>query len=249
VKKKINNNVDILFEDNDIVVVSKPAGMLTIPDRYNYELPNLKSYLKNLYGEIFVVHRLDKDTSGVMVFAKNAEAHRDLSIQFEEMRVKKVYHCIVAGIVAKNEMEIDIPLMKDPSTPGKTIPSVRGKDSMTFIKVIRKFKNATLIKCLLVTGRHHQIRAHCAAIGHPLLVDPLYGNASEFKLSQIKRRVNLKKGTEELPIIKRITMHSKELGFVHPLTNEEVFFESEYPKDLSALVQILSKYSSLENIF
>jgi RluA family pseudouridine synthase len=247
--KRQRNIIKKIFEDDDILVVSKPAGMLSVPDRYDRDLPNLKSIFRKEYGEIFVVHRLDKDTSGIMVFAKNAEAHRNLSIQFEELRVKKVYHCVVSGNVIKDEMEIDIPLMSDPSTPGRTIPSVRGKDSYTLLKVIKRFKNSTLVKCLLVTGRHHQIRAHCAAIGHPLLVDPLYGNASEFKLSQIKRRMKLKKDTVEQPLISRITMHAYELAFLHPVNDEEMQFTAEYPKDFSALLQVLNKYASIENKF
>ena len=245
-KEKDNNTVKIIFEDKDIIVVSKPAGLLTIPDRYNHNLPTVRAKLEEIYGKVFVVHRLDRDTSGVMVFARNAETHRDLSIQFEEMRVKKVYHCVVSGIIEKDEMEIDIPLMQDPTTPGKTIPSVRGKDSLTLVKVLKRYRNSSLIKCYLVTGRHHQIRAHCAAIGHPLLVDPVYGNSPEFKLSAIKRRMNLKKGSEERAIISRITMHSKEIGFLHPTSKEELIFEDNYPKDFSALLQVLSKYASLE---
>lgn len=245
--KRKNENIEIIYEDNDILVVSKPAGMLSIPDRYDRDLPNLKDYFTQKYGNIFVVHRLDKDTSGIMVFAKNAEAHRDLSMQFEDLLVKKVYHCVVSGVVSKDEMEIDIPLMSDPRTPGKTIPSVRGKDSFTIIKVLNRFRNSTLIKCLLVTGRHHQIRAHCSAIGHPLLIDPIYGNASEFKLSSIKRRMNLKKNTDERPLISRITMHAKELAFKHPHTKEDMSFETDYPKDFAALLQVLNKYSSFND--
>ncbi len=247
--KEKRNKIEIIFEDDALVVVSKPAGMLSIPDRYKHDLPNLKDYFKQMFGNIFVVHRLDRDTSGVMVFAKNADAHRNLSMQFEDMLVKKVYYCVVSGVVGKDEMEIDIPLMSDPSTPGKSIPSVRGKDSYTVIKVLKRYRNATLIKCLLVTGRHHQIRAHCSAIGHPLLIDPIYGNAEEFRLSSIKRRMKLKKDTEERPIISRITMHAKELAFRHPLTNEEVGFTADEPKDFAALIQVLNKYSAVNDKF
>jgi RluA family pseudouridine synthase len=240
-------DIEIIFEDSDILVVSKPAGMLSIPDRYDRDIVNLKDVFKQKYDNIFVVHRLDKDTSGIMVFAKNAESHRDLSMQFEDLLVKKVYHCVVNEVPVREEMKIDIPLMADPRIPGKTIPSVRGKDSLTLIKVLKKYKNTSLMKCLLITGRHHQIRAHCAAIGHPLLVDPIYGNANEFKLSSIKRRMNLKKDTEERPLIKRITMHAKELAFRHPRTKEEMMFETDYPKDFAALLQVLNKYSSFNH--
>lgn len=233
-----------IYEDEDIIVLSKLPGVLTIPDRYRKDLPNLRDELKTKYGNIFVVHRLDRDTSGIMVFAKNADAHRNLNMQFDNVSVKKVYHCIVSGVVLKDEIEIDIPLMNDPEIPGKTKPSIRGKSSLTLLRVINRFRNSTLVKCLLVTGRHHQIRAHCAAIGHPLLVDPLYGNLNEFNLSQIKRRYKLKKGEVEKPIIARVTMHSMVLGFTHPATGEELEFTDEYPKDFAALLQVLNKYST-----
>jgi len=243
---KSNSQIDIIFEDEDLVVLSKPAGLLTIPDRYKYDLPSLKTYFRAKYGDIFVVHRLDRDTSGIMLFAKNAQSHRDLSIQFENLQIKKVYHCVVEGRVVKDEMEIDIPLMSDPAIRGKTIPSIRGKDSLTWMKVIKRFRNATLVKCLLVTGRHHQIRAHLAAVGHPLLVDPMYNTTEEFLVSSIKKRFNLKKNEEEKPIISRVTMHSKEIAFVHPRSNLEMEFSSEYPKDFAALIQVLEKYSSID---
>ena len=242
--KHNNSDIKFIFEDDDIVVLSKPAGVLTIPDRYNHALPNLKNILDEKFGKIFIVHRLDRDTSGVMVFAKNADSHRNLSLQFENLQVKKVYHCVVSGNLIKEEIEVDIPLMTDPTNPAKSVPSVRGKQSLTIVRVLKHYRLATLIKCLLVTGRHHQIRAHCSAIGHPLLVDPLYSNSEAFYLSQIKRRYNIKKNDVEKPIIARITMHSHILGFIHPVTNENVEYLAEYPKDFAALLQVLDKYSS-----
>jgi 23S rRNA pseudouridine1911/1915/1917 synthase len=238
-------SLEYIFEDDDIIVLSKPAGVLTIPDRYDKNAPNLRQILTEKYGQIFVVHRLDRDTSGIMIFAKNAEAHRNLSMQFEALTVKKVYHCLVSGSVITDEIEIDIPLMTDPNDRGRTIPSVRGKSSLTIMRVIKRFRSASLVKCLLVTGRHHQIRAHLAAIGHPMLVDPMYGKSESFKLSMIKRRYNLQKNTEETPLIGRVSMHSKEIGFKHPSTNEDVEFSCDYPKDIEATIQVLDKYSSI----
>jgi RluA family pseudouridine synthase len=238
-------NLEYIFEDEDIIVLSKPAGVLTIPDRYDKNALNLRQILTEKYCQIFVVHRLDRDTSGIMVFAKNAESHRNLSMQFEALTVKKVYHCIVSGSVINDEMEIDIPLMTDPNDRGKTIPSVRGKSSLTIMRIIKRYRSASLVKCLLVTGRHHQIRAHLAAVGHPLLVDPMYGKSESFKLSMIKRRYNLQKNTTEIPLIARVSMHSKDLGFKHPRTIEDVEFTTEYPKDFEATLQVLDKYSSV----
>jgi 23S rRNA-/tRNA-specific pseudouridylate synthase len=141
-------------------------------------------------------------------------------------------------------MDIDIPLMENPFKPGATIPSARGEDSLTILKTLKNFRNATLVECRLVTGRHHQLRAHVAAIGHPLLVDDIYGSSSEFFVSSLKRKFNLKKDEEESPLISRITMHAQKIGFKHP-NGEYVEFEAAYPKDFKALIQTLTKYSSL----
>lgn len=236
--------IETIFEDDDIIVINKPSGLLTIPDRYNDKLPTLINYLKIKYKDCFIVHRLDKDTSGVMVFAKNAVAHRNLNIQFENQQVKKIYHAIVQGVLSKDEISVDIPLIQNPHGVG-VLPSIRGKECLSIIKVIERFKIATLVEVNLVTGRQHQLRAHTAAIGHPLLVDDLYGDNSEFKLSSIKRRYNLKKNTQEKPIISRVTMHSRVIEFLHPTKNETVSFEANYPRDFEATIEVLRKYSKL----
>ncbi len=233
----------IIFEDDFIIVLEKDAGILTIPDRYNHQLSSLSQILQEIYGEIFIVHRLDKDTSGIMLFAKDADTHRDLNIAFENDEVKRIYHVVTQGVIPQDYLEIDIPLIQSHQKSHLTIPSANGKSSLTRLKVLKRYRNATLAECELVTGRHHQIRAHLQAIGYPLLVDELYGNNSSFLVSSIKRKYNLKKYTEELPIISRLTMHSYSLGFIHPKTNEQLYFTSEYPKDFSALLQILEKYA------
>lgn len=241
----MQNFYEIIFEDEDIVVINKAADVLSIPDRWNPDLPNLRNLLDEKYGKIFVVHRLDKETSGIMVFAKNSDSHKHLNDLFQNNRIIKLYHVAVSGILQRNEVDVDIPVMSDPSMKGKSIPSSRGKESLTKIKVMERYKVATLVECNLITGRHHQIRVHCSAIGHPLLVDELYGSKDEFYLSSIKRRYNLKKGTVEKPIIDRLTMHAYSLEFDHPSTGKKVKFTAEYPRDFSALLQVLGKYSQI----
>lgn len=237
-------DLEILYEDNELIAVNKPAGMLTIPDRYNKALPNLRTVLSEKFENIFIVHRLDKETSGVIIFAKNADAHRELNLQFMDiMKLKKIYHAVLEGVVVDDEFSIDIPIMPDPRKVGRSIPSARGKDSLTVLKVLERFKKSTFVELNLVTGRHHQIRVHCAAIGHPLLVDEMYGNNTEFRLSQIKRKFNLKKNDEERPLISRVTMHAKSIEFEHPKTHEIVEINADYPKDFDALLQVLRKYS------
>jgi RluA family pseudouridine synthase len=241
--KKNDTEIKIVHEDSSIVVLSKPAGVYTIPDRYDKKALNLYHYLKEKYGTIFTVHRLDKDTSGVIVFAKTAEAHKNLNTQFEKHEVKKLYHIIIEGTFRENEMDIDIPIAPSPVKKGLSMPSARGKESLTRLRVLERFRTATFCEVDLVTGRHHQIRVHCSTIGHPLLIDDLYGNKKEFFLSSIKRKFNLKKNCDEKPIISRITMHAKHLQFKHPLSNEEVSYDCDYPKDFTALLQVLRKYS------
>ena len=241
----IETEIKIIHEDSSIVIISKPAGVYTIPDRYDKKALNLYHYLKEKYGTIFTVHRLDKDTSGVIVFAKTAEAHKNLNTQFEKHTVKKLYHVILEGVLRDDEMDIDIPIAPSPVKKGLSMPSARGKESLTKLKVLERFRSATFCEVNLITGRHHQIRVHCSTIGHPLLIDNLYGNKTEFFLSSIKRKFNLKKHSDEKPIIARITMHAKELTFTHPETDKEVSYISDYPKDFTAVLQVLRKYSAI----
>lgn len=238
-----NNHINIIYEDDNLIILNKPSGILTIPDRFNTSLPNLSTLLKKTYGKVFTVHRLDRDTSGAIIFAKDAETHRSLSIAFENNEVIRKYEVVCEGIFPEEYMEIDIPLRQSRKNALITVPSAKGKPSLTKVKVIEKFRNSTLLECELITGRHHQIRVHLQSIGYPLLIDDLYGNKSEFFVSSIKRKYNLKKGTKEYPIMTRLSMHSKELSFVHPVKNEQINVFAEYPKDFSALLQVLRKYS------
>lgn len=233
----------IIFEDDDILIINKSAGLLSIPDRYDKDLPNLKSMLELIYKKIFVVHRLDKDTSGITVFAKNEESHKSLSSYFENDEIERIYHAVVDGRFGEDVLEIDIPIMADPSKKGRSIPSARGKASLTKVKKIKNFRNSSLLMCKLHTGRHHQIRVHLSAIGKPLLVDNFYGKREHFFVSEVKKNYNLKKGTEESPIISRNTLHAESLKFIHPKSGEEVNFQASYPKDFSATISILEKYT------
>jgi 23S rRNA pseudouridine955/2504/2580 synthase/23S rRNA pseudouridine1911/1915/1917 synthase len=240
-----DNLFDTLYIDEDIIVISKKAGVLTIQDRYNQEIPNLRQILKEMYGDIFVVHRLDKDTSGAMIFARNAASHKNLNEQMMNNSIKKIYHCIVTGVVQQDSFDIDIPIIHNSTKPNLSLPSARGKASLTKIKVLKRFRIASLLECELVTGRHHQIRVHCATVGHPLFIDPDYGKQSEFFLSSIKRKYHLNKNEVEKPIMNRVSLHSKSIAFNHPKNSLPLFFDANYPKDFSALLNILTKYSQI----
>lgn len=236
----------IIHEDEDILAINKAAGILTIPDRYNHAEKSLITSLREEYPELMVVHRLDKDTSGIILFAKNKEAHRSLNMQFDDQSIKKIYHAVVGGIVPKDEISVDIPLIQNPGKGGGVLPSPKGKESLSIVKVLKRFRNSTFIEVDLVTGRQHQLRAHVAAIGHPLLIDNLYGENSEFYLSSIKKKFNLKKHDVEQPIISRITMHANSINFLHPSKNIRLTLSAEYPKDFRVLLQLLEKYASID---
>lgn len=241
-KKQIKAKI---YEDESIVALNKAPGMLSIPDRYGKNIPNLYDSLKSEYGDIFIVHRLDKDTSGLILFAKTAEAHKDISIQFEQRQVEKSYHAILSGRMKDAALDVDIPLLPNPAGKGGVIPSSRGKESHT--KFIRQeiFSIATFVECRPLTGRQHQIRAHAAALGHPLLVDPIYGNQSEFYLSSIKRRYNLAKEVIEKPLISRLSLHSYGISFTKPGTTQSMSLIAAYPKDFEVTLKQLRKYAEL----
>jgi 23S rRNA pseudouridine955/2504/2580 synthase/23S rRNA pseudouridine1911/1915/1917 synthase len=236
--------IEIIYEDKDIIAINKPAGLLSIPDRYNSQLPSVSSILKEKYTEIFTIHRLDVGTSGLLLFAKNAAAHSHLNDQFAEHSVRKYYTAVLEGVLRDDAKEIDIPLLQNPGRKGGVIPSARGKYSLTILNVLERFRNATLVRAELRTGRLHQLRAHTAAIGHPLLVDAVYGNSENFLLSSIKRRYNISKQQRESPIISRPSLHSTEITFQHPNGMTQTII-ADFPKDFAALLQVLRKYSSI----
>jgi len=238
------NQLEIVFENENIVAINKPSGLLTIPDRYNHSLPSIYELLKEKYQNIFTVHRLDVGTSGILLFAKNPESHNFLNEQFSNHTVRKIYTAVLAGVLRQDRQEIDIPLLQNPNKKGGVIPSARGKASLTILNTVERFRNATLVNAELKTGRLHQLRAHTAAIGYPLLVDDFYGNSKEFYVSSIKRRFNIKKEGLELPLISRPTMHATEINFVD-FGGKELVLEAKPPKDFSALIQVLNKYSKI----
>ncbi|MBK7407510.1 MAG: RluA family pseudouridine synthase [Saprospirales bacterium] len=241
-----STQVNILFEDTDLIIVEKPASLLSIPDRFVPEKENLLDKLREGREEVFTVHRLDRETSGIMIFAKTREAHRDLSLQFENRQVTKQYLVLVEGQVAEEEGRIDLPIGEHISQPGKMEVKGRGKPSLTLYKVLERFKGFTLLEADIQTGRTHQIRVHFAAIGHPLAVDTLYGGREGFLLSEIKgRRFRLGKFEEERPLMTRVTLHAHRLRFRHPTSGAFLEFESPWPKDFGAVVNQLRKWALL----
>lgn len=235
--------LSILHQDDQLVVVEKPAGLLTIPDRHDADLPSLSHLLsRRIKTDVLPVHRLDKPTSGLLVFAKSKAAQSHLSRQFEQREVNKVYLALVEGRPREPEGDIIAALAPHPTKPGRMLVSAKGKQAHSHYRVADFFGDYSLVEVDLLTGRTHQIRVHLQHLGHPLLVDPFYGNRSELKLSSIKRKFKLKKGTEEQPILARVPLHAHRLGFLHPETNEMLEFTSEMPKDMRATINQLKKY-------
>lgn len=232
--------VEILFEDENYIVVSKPSGLLTIQDRYKAEVPNLKQFLIDKYGEILTVHRLDKDTSGVICFARNGEAHKHLNLQFANGAIRKIYWAFVQGRPAIEEGQVDMPILNDMQNSGRMLIHKEGKEALTYFRLLGTFGNISLLECFPQTGRTHQIRVHCYYLGCPLLVDNLYHQKDAFYLSSIKRNYNYTKFEEEKPLISRLTLHAKSLEF-EKLNGEKIRIESNLPKDLRALHNQLKK--------
>ena len=184
--------LEILYEDDDMVIVNKPAGLLVIPDRFNNELPSLNKIMESKLGQnVWVVHRLDRDTSGVISFAKNEEAHKYLSKLFQEHRVAKYYYGLVNGRVLTASGTISKPIAEHPFVKGKMIIAKKGKDSVTDYEVVKEWPLYTLLKFRIHTGRTHQIRVHTQSIGHPIVCDEMYGDGKPFFLSNIKKKYRL----------------------------------------------------------
>lgn len=232
----------IIFENENFLAINKPAGLLSIPDRMQSEV-SLKDMLINKYGSIFTVHRLDKDTSGIILFAKNETAHKFLSQAFEERRVEKFYQGIVHGSPAEKKGTIDAPISEHLVQKGLMVIHRNGKPSVTDYEVIEDYKSYSLLQFQLHTGRTHQIRVHCKNIGHPLACDELYGDGKPVLLSSLKKKYKLSKhDEEERPMLNRLALHSYCLKFTDAEGNTFNLI-AELPKDMRALLQQLKKNS------
>lgn len=213
-------DLEIVYEDSDVIVINKPQGMVVHPAPGNYSgtLVNaLLFHCKDLSGingviRPGIVHRIDKDTSGVIVAAKNDNAHNNLAEQFKEHSIKREYYALVEGRIKKESGTIDAPIGRHPNDRLKFEVVKGGKHAVTHYEVIDVFSGYTLVKCILETGRTHQIRVHMSFIGHPLVGDPVYG----IKKQRFQLRGQM--------------LHAKKLGFIHPSKGEYMEFDSELPE-------------------
>jgi 23S rRNA pseudouridine955/2504/2580 synthase/23S rRNA pseudouridine1911/1915/1917 synthase len=230
----------LIFENDDFIVLNKPPGLLSIPDREGKEV-SLKNILQERYGKIFTIHRLDKGTSGVIVFAKNEATHKFLSKQFEDRRTEKIYLGLLIGSLLNKKGTIDSPIMEHTVKRGLMVTNRKGKESLTDYEVLEDFGIFCWTRFQIYTGRTHQIRVHMKDVGHPIVCDELYGDGKPVFLSAIKQKFKLSKNVEEeRPILKRLALHSWQLRFTGP--GEKLYdFEAPVPKDLRATLQQLSK--------
>lgn len=224
----------ILWEDEDYFVLNKPPFVSTLQDRN--DAIHLLALAKQYAHDAQACHRLDKDTSGAIAFAKNPEAYRHLSMQFEKRLVAKIYHAVVDGIQNFQDELVDAPILKQNDGIAK-ISKREGKPAQTYFTSLISYRFHTLMECRPVTGRMHQIRVHLAFLKAPITGDEQYGG-KPFFLSSVKRGFNLKKTTEEQPLINRMALHAYALEFTN-LKGEKVRVEAPYPKDMQALLRQL----------
>ena len=231
----------VIKETESWIALNKPSGLLSIPDREGKET-SLKKILIEKFGSIFTVHRLDKDTSGLILFAKNEEAHKHLSQQFENRATVKIYQGIVIGSPFNKTGTIESRIMEHPVKKGTMVINRKGKEAITDYEVIEDFGIYSLVQFQIHTGRTHQIRIHLKDIGHPIVCDELYGDAKPILLSSFKKKFNLGKfELEEKPILGRLALHSAKLSFTD-LDGTKQELEAELPKDMRATLQQLRKW-------
>ena len=239
---KNNPDYTVLYSDDDIIVLNKRSGLLIAADRYDPDAPRLDLLAQEEFGRLFAVHRIDKDTSGLVVYARNEDAHRNLSLQFQNREVKKVYHCLINGRPLWTDLHVDLSLLPDGDARHRTIVNKKqGKKSVTDFKVIGICGPYTWIEARPLTGRTHQIRVHLAENKFCIVCDPLYsGNQRPIRLSEIKKRYN-GDTYEERPLLNRLALHAYQITFTHPKTGEAMTFTAPYQKDMDSTRKQLAK--------
>src|SRR5687767_8849583 len=232
--------LEVVFEDDHLIVLDKPAGMVVHPAAGNFDGTLVNALLHHCAGRLSgiggvarpgIVHRIDKDTSGLIVAAKTDVAHEGLSAQFARHSIDRRYQAIVAGVPNPPAGSVDAPLARSSTNRQKMaiVMEGRGKRAVTHYRLLRAFRDASLVECRLETGRTHQVRVHMASIGHPLLGDPVYGRNRNAHRELLKRLG-----------FARQALHAAELGFLHPVSKENLSFKSAVPSDMQELLSALS---------
>lgn len=225
--------LDIVYEDNDIMIINKPSGLVVHPGNGNYNntlVNGLLYYTDNLSNNnglerVGIVHRIDKDTSGLILACKNNKAHEVMALEFKNHTIKRTYIALLEGVLPHNKVTVDAPIGRDVNNRLKmAVTNKNSKNAITHIEVIKRYKNYTLVKCLLETGRTHQIRVHTKYIGYPVFNDPVYSNKTCTEFEQF--------------------LHSYSMEFNHPITKKHLYFECPLPKEFQ---DFLNKLEIEEN--
>ncbi|WP_288936265.1 RluA family pseudouridine synthase [uncultured Sphingomonas sp.] len=223
----------VAFEDEHLIVVDKPAGLVVHPAAGNLDGTLVNALLHHCHGSLSgiggvarpgIVHRIDKDTSGLMVAAKTDRAHEGLARQFHDHSIDRRYRAITGGVPRPPEGTVDAPLARSPANRKKIAIQAHGKRAVTHYRTIQPLRDAALVECRLETGRTHQVRVHMASIGHALLGDPVYG-----------RTKGVQKALLETLGFRRQALHAAHLGFIHPIRGDALAFESAMPADMQEL--------------
>lgn len=231
----------ILFENDDYIVVNKPPFIASLDERTTGAEINILRLAKQYVADAQVCHRLDKETSGAIVIAKNPDAYRSLSMQFERRKVNKIYHAVVDGQFQFENLFIELPILND-GNKSVTIDRAEGKRAETYFNSLKYFKHYTLVECKPITGRMHQIRIHLATQRAAICGDHMYKGKPVF-LSAIKKGYRLSKDEEEQPIMKRFALHAKHIVF-KGLDGQDISVEAPYPKDFTTLLKLLNKFDA-----
>ena len=237
-------DIQVIYEDDDLIAVNKPSGLLSIPDRFDSAIPSLREILKQKYPDLFVVHRIDRDTSGLILFAKNADSHKYFSQLFESRNVVKKYLAIVLGKMQEENGTFDQPIGDHHQVKGKMAITRGGKSAITHYELLQNFQSHSSLSLKIETGRTHQIRVHLQNAGHPVVCDSLYGTAEPLLLSTIKKKkFKLSKDTEaEQPILNRLALHALSLEF-QLISGKQLILEAPLFKDMQATLKQLEKWS------
>lgn len=229
-----NETPTLLYQNQDLLIINKPAGLLSVPDGYDPQLPHLRSVLESLYGDLWIVHRLDKETSGIMVIARNSNAHRILNAAFKNREVDKVYHCLVFPAPDWRNLDIQLPIQVDADRKHRTrVNNKLGKPARSICKVKKQLEYGALLEINILTGITHQIRAHLREFNLSILGDNLYS-------------VGLPSQPIEVP---RTMLHARSLSFPDPTTGKILQFSANYPDDFRQAYRMLKMPTNLDEGF
>lgn len=245
-EKKIEMKLpEVLYEDEDVVAYNKESDTVVVADR-NQVNSGLLGYLRQLSGHPegppFLLHRLDRGTSGVWIVAKTLKAKKHITDQFVNNQVTKQYRAIVQGVLFEKEGDISERIDKHPHHPTKMILGRGGKEADSSYKILRQFRHYAVVRVWPKTGRTHQVRLHMRSLGHPLLIDDFYGGMSEFFLSKIKPNYKTSKKRAEKPLISRLTLHCEAMELFLPSLGSKLKIEAPLAKDLARLERNLQNY-------